>query len=158
MYRKMIFIFFTILSNISNREKTVILLLISSFSLYETLKYKPFILSSLNKLEIYSNFAALVSIFAGSLYVLEVSNEIKAITFCVIILRNTTFTIKWIISVFDIIMTTFSSKIFRCCPKLIEFYAIFKKSRDETPFSLFYLCSLFQNCKKNSVEYEMINC
>lgn len=154
----MIFIFFTVLSHLSNQEKTILLLLFSGFSLYGTVKYKPFILSSLNELEIYSNFAALISIFAGSLYVLDVNDEIKAITFCVIILINTAFSLKWMFSVIDIIKTTFSSKIFKFCPKLIRFYAILQKTRNETSISLFFLCNLYRNFKKNTQEYDMLHC
>ena len=126
MYRKIIFIFFTILTTISNEKKTTILLVISALSLYITVINRPFTQRELNILEAHSNATALITIFAGSLYILDINDNLKAM------LINAFFALKWFFSVFDILMLAYEKKIFRICPSFLNCYYLLKKTNDET--------------------------
>ena len=135
MYRKMIFIFFTIITTISNDKKTVFLLVISATSLFITVMNRPFLLRELNILEAHSNATALITIFAGSLYILDITDGLKAILFVLIILINSFFIVRWIFSVFDILMLTYETKILKFCPFILNTYYLLRKSIDDTPFT-----------------------
>ena len=135
MYRKIIFIFFTILTTIPNEQKTIILLFVSAGFLHYTLKNRPFVVQEMNMLEIQSNLTAMITIFSGSLYILNVSDIIKASTFTSIILINTFFAVKWFFSTLDAVLYFYGGKINRFCPCLLNYYAIYKKTNEITKFS-----------------------
>ena len=120
MYRKMIFIFFPMFAPLKTQENTAILLFFSSVSLLLTLKYKPFIFKTMNVLEVYSNMTALITIFSGSLYVLDINDNSKAIIFILIVLVNTKFALKWMFSVLDFALKTYEKQILRFCPFVLS--------------------------------------
>lgn len=131
----MIFIFFTVLSSFPNQQKTVILLFVSSLSLIASMYCNPYTLRSLNVLDIHSNYTALITIFAGSLYILDISEQGKNLIFVFIVLFNSIFVMKWAASTFDILVFTYEKTIFRICPGLLNIYAIMKKTNHETIFT-----------------------
>lgn len=158
MLRKIIFIFFTVLSSMQNKQKTVILLLLQSISLVYTIYSKPFALTSLNNLDVSSNFTFLMTIFAGSLYVLELGEETKIFLFFFIIIFNLKFMLKWLLTVFDILVFVYEKNFFRICPWFLNFYAIMKKSFHETKFSynlMKYLPNLLKNMCDNMKTYRL---
>ena len=91
-------------------------------------------LRELNILEVYSNISALVTIFAGSLYISDVGNEGKMFAFLLIILVNTIFTVKWLFEIFDILFFTYEKTISKCFPCVIDYFTYFKKTLDDTRF------------------------
>jgi len=158
MYRKMIFIFFSVISSLPKENKCVILLMISSFSLYITLQARPSVLTELNILEVHSNFTALVTIFAGWLYILDVADQLKILVFFFIVIINTIFIVKWLLAVFDIVFLTYEKKIFRFCPCLVNNFAIFKKTIAETRFNYNlprFICQFLSNFSINKREFTL---
>lgn len=152
MYRKMIFIFFTILSTLSNEKKTVILLFISAFSFYQSLKCRPFALRELNILDVNSNLTALITIFAGSLYIIDTSEEVKALVFILIVIINTAFVIKWFGSVLEIIVYSYEHKIYKICPWFLKLYLILKNASEKTKSTYFfpkYIYDFIKNLKSS---------
>lgn len=154
----MIFIFFTVLSSFPNEQKTVILLFVSSLSLIASMHCSPYCLRSLNVLDIHSNYTALITIFAGSLYILDISEEGKNLIFFFIVLFNSIFVIKWAASAFDIFVFIYEKTIFRFCPSLLNIYAIMKKTNHETTFTynlakygLVYGKNFFRNIREYSL-------
>lgn len=103
MYRKIIFIIFLTIQ-IDMTIKATVLLSLSFLSLVLILSFKPFVLQNLNILEFKSNFAALIALFVGNLYISEISDLFKAICFVMIILINTWFFLSFL---FDIIFLFF---------------------------------------------------
>ena len=159
MYRKMIFIFFTIISSLSNQQKALILLAISIFSANITLKKQPFILASLNNIEVESNVSALVTIFAGAFYVLNINETVKIMIFIIIILINTQFAYKWIVSVCEVLVYTHEKEINRFCPCLLSLYAVYKKTKNETPITYNlpkYVWIFFRNLLTNKNNFVLI--
>jgi len=159
MYRKMIFIFFSVISSLPNENKCVILLMISSFSLYATLQARPCVLRELNILEVESNIAALITIFAGSLYILDVADELKILVFFFIIIINTIFAVRWLLAVSDIVFLSYEKTILRCCPCLANNFAIFKKTIAETRFNYNlprFFCQFWSNFSINKREFTLV--
>lgn len=150
MYRKIMFIFFTILPSLSNETKTVILLFISAISFFQTLKCRPFFLRELNILDLSSNLTALITIFAGAIYILDVSEAFKALIFIIIVLINAKFAIKWFGSILDIFVYSYESKIYQLCPWFLNLYLILKQANEKTKPSFFlpkYIYDFMKNIK-----------
>lgn len=137
------------------QQKSIILLLFSSISLAFTMKSKPFVLKSLNVLDINSNYTVLFTLFAGSLYILEIGDEAKLLVFFVIIVFNSIFVIRWALAVLDIFVYIYEKQIFKCCPFLLNLVAIIKKTTHETKCSLSYLGNFARNFIKNMKEYSL---
>lgn len=159
MYRKMVFIFFSIMGSIPNDQKTTLLLLFSGFSLYATLKFRPFVLRELNILELQSNFTATITIFAGALYILDVGDFVKILVFFLIVVINTIFAVKWFLNVWDIVFFTYETKIFRVCPSLISNLYILRKSIAETQVSYNIpkvIFGFFKNLYHNRKNFELV--
>ena len=159
MYRKMVFIFFSIMSSIPNDQKTTILLLFSGFSLYATLKSRPFALRELNILELQSNLTAMITIFAGALYILDVGDFVKIIVFFLIVVINSIFAVKWFLAVWDIVFITYERNIFRICPCFVVNFYILKKTIADTRASLNlpkFLVHFFQNLYHNKKNFTIV--
>ena len=136
MYRKIVFIFFSMIPNISNEQKSSVLLLFAVLSFCSTVKYRPFILRELNMLEMQSNLTALITIFAGLIYVLEGGDFLQICIFLLIFIINTIFAVKWFLSVGDLFLYSYETKIFRMCPCFIKNIYIFRKTIADTTTSL----------------------
>lgn len=151
MYRKIIFIFFTILPSLSNEKKTVILLFISAFSFYQTFRCRPFSLRELNILDLNSNLTALMTIFAGSLYILDINEQFKALIFVLLIIINTKFAITWFEATLEIIIYSYQHQISKICPWILKIYLILKHITEKAKyFYLFpkYICDFIKNIGK----------
>lgn len=159
MYRKMIFVLFAVLTGFPNPPKTIILLFVASVSLVSTMYFRPFALRELNILESYSNYTILVTIFAGCLYTSNINEEMKIGIFLFIILFNTFFSIKWLLSVIEIFVYTYEKKISRFCPFFLKYFLILKKTSEEAksnynPIKYWYIFVV--NYRKNLKEYIVI--
>ena len=135
MYIKIVFIFFSILTTIPNQQKTVLLLFFATVSLFYTSKNRPFLDDEINLLEIQSNITAVVSLFAGSLYILDINDQLKAIAFSAIVIFNTLFAVKWFFSFLDVVIYLYGKKIFSYCPSFILVFYDFKKTAQMTKFT-----------------------
>ena len=149
MYRKMIFIFFSIFTAIDYQQRTSFLLFFSSLSLLITLKYKPFTLIEMNILEVESNITALITIFSGSLYVLDVGDAFKAIIFALIMLANTNFAFRWVFSVCDFTFKLYENKINKFCPFILRPYHALRNF-----FEMNYIKQTFNSIVQRSLSYK----
>lgn len=154
----MVFILISTLPMIENDQKSLILLLFITISACLTYCHKPFTLLRLNDMEQKSNFAAVITIFAGCLYVLSVHDLIKALAFLAILIYNLLFLVLWLVTVINIYVNVYSKKLFKFCPKLMNFLALLQKTAHSTEFNLNlrkYAQSLFNNFRENSKQYSL---
>ena len=157
MYRKIIFIFFSILTTLKNEKKTVFLLFLCGFSLFFTKVIGPFKKRELNILEVQSNLTATVTIFAGSLYILDISDYSKAMVFVLIVLINSIFVMKWLLSVFNILMDSYANKIGKICPCILFIYMIMKKTAISTRRSINFPKYMWNITKRFMVSKKNLN-
>lgn len=158
MFRKLVFIFFTVLSSMQIQQKSVILLFFSSLSLVYTIHSKPFVLNSLNILDVNSNYTILFTLFAGALYISQISEGVRLLIFSIIVVFNTIFVIKWAFGVFEIVTYTYEKNIQKFCPFLLLFIMIVKKTSQETKFTIFipnYIFWFVKNFLRNRREYRL---
>ena len=154
MFRKMVFILFSLLTNISKEQKTTFLLMFSVFSITATIKCEPYVLRELNLLELHSSLIASITIFAGLLYVLDVGEFLKISFFVLIVLINTIFAMKWFFYFCDMLFYTYETKIFKVCPCLVRKLYILRQTIADTsasfnlPKVIFkFIKNLYQNQK-----------
>lgn len=158
MYRKMIFILVTMLPMIENNQKSIILLLFTTLFTSFTFMHKPFTLFRLNDMEQKSNLAVLITIFAGCLYVLSIHDFLKAIAFLGILVFNLGFFLLWLATVINIYVNVYAKKIYKFCPKLMNFLAILQKTMNSTDFNLNfprYAKSFYKKFKENTKKYSL---
>lgn len=156
----MIFILITMLPMIENEQKSIILLLFTVLYTFLTYIHKPFILLRLNDMELKSNYAALITTFAGCLYVFSVNDFLKAIAFLAILIFNLGFLMLWLATVINIYITVYAKKIQRYCPRFMNFLAIMQKTMNFTAFTLNfrrYAKSFVKNFRKNTENYSLNN-
>lgn len=156
----MIFILITMLPMIENHQKSIFLLLFTVIYTSLTYIHKPFILSRLNEMELKSNYATLITNFAGCLYVFSVNDFLKAVAFLSILLFNLGFLLLWLATVINIYIMVYAKKIQRYCPRFINFLAILQKTMNSTEFTLNfrkYAKSLLKNFQKTSQNYSLNN-
>jgi len=120
MFRKIFFIFLSIIA-IDVFLKGVILLSVSFISLFLVLQKQPFILSKLNDLEYKSNFAALITLFVGNLYLCDISQVIQDICFVLILLTNTLFFCNFLFNVLYLLLHIHFEKLYKLSPRLTTF-------------------------------------
>ena len=120
MFRKNFFIFLSIIP-IDVFLKGVILLSVSFISLFLVLQKQPFILSKLNDLEYKSNFAALITLFVGNLYLYDISQVIQDICFVLILLTNTLFFCTFLFNVLYLLLHIHFEKLYKLSPRLTTF-------------------------------------
>ena len=77
--------------NVNIREKAHFLLFLTLLWTYLSVKHKPFIDSSLNNIDNYSNLSSSVVLFCGCLYLFEVNMVVQPILYLIIILINVAF-------------------------------------------------------------------
>lgn len=102
MYRKIIILSLNLLS-VSLLSKTIFLIIVSAVFTLLTFFARPFLLKQMNFLEFYSNLSALITIYSGALYISDVSDSFKAITFICILIVNILFGVLWIKSFLQIV-------------------------------------------------------
>lgn len=151
MYRKIIFIIFLTIQ-IDMTVKATVLLSLSFLSLALILSFKPFVLQNLNILEFKSNFAAMIALFVGNLYICNVSDLLKAICFAMIILINTWFFLSFL---FDIVYLFFQinyEKFQKFSPNFTRLFAKFLLKMDQ-----FSLMSCFKCIILNFITRKLFN-
>ena len=101
-----------------------------------------------------TNLIASITIFAGLLYVLDVSEFLKISVFVLIISINTIFAMKWFFYVCDMLFYTYETKILKICPCLVRNLYILRQTIADTPASfnlpkvIFkFIKNLYQNQK-----------
>lgn len=135
MARKMLFIFFTMLPSLENERKTIYLLSFCSISLYLTIKNNPYNRIKLNRIENCSNWASLITVFSGCLYVNGANHIIKAFGFGGILFINIRFISLWTLTFSRTVMRVYKDKIIRFCPLLFIFLTSLKKAFKKTKFN-----------------------
>ena len=134
MYRKIIFISINLLP-INSFTKVTLLIFLASFAFFVTLVYKPFTFQNLNVMEFYSLLSAIITLYSGALYISDVNDNLKAISFLTLIFVNLAFCITWFISLISIV-----------------FHSNIKKMQNLFPQCTYRLIACimsFQNTKKN---------
>lgn len=114
--------------------KAALLLMFSASSVVLTALHQPFQMKKLNQLELYSNLAVCVSIYAGTLYVQEKVNEtIKIILFLFILFVNLIFGFMWLFLAFELFFFNHFKCFFKYFPKisksLVAFSQILSKKK-----------------------------
>ena len=150
MYRKITIICFLLISTLENKQKTVYLLFFCTLSYFITFQNQPFMVKRLNVLEEEANLSVLCTIFSGSLYILEISDIVKAVSFVCILIINVRFLIIWFLPVFNIYMMVYGKKIFRYCPRFVNFVALLQKTSNMTKINALYLVNFSKNLMENS--------
>lgn len=134
MYKKMLFIFISMLPVLDNYQKSLIILLLSGIVFIVSIKHQPFDRHELNKMQEKSNSAAFITVFAGCLYVISVPDILKAIAFAIILITNLRFLLLWFTTVLNLYAKAYAPRLFIMCPRLMR---IFQKisSRVNTIFT-----------------------
>lgn len=102
MYKKNIMIFMTLFSE-NKQFQMVFLLFLSGFYYYITKMKKPFIVSSQNHLENWSNFSAFFLILAGNFLITIIDDTLKEILITGVLLFALYFLFIWIFYTFEIV-------------------------------------------------------
>ncbi len=111
MYRKIIFIAIDLFS-FGSLKKATILLFISGTNFGLVFYFHPFVFRELNVIECYSSFCVITAIFFGAMYLCnEVGDNIKLISFVIIVLINIFFLLN---CVYFLLTITFKRKWERC--------------------------------------------
>jgi len=152
MMRKIIFINVNIL-DIQMQQKSYILLLLMLLWIIVCLKNRPFIGIKLNKIDVLSNEASGILLFAGCLYFSDVDEFIKPFIFIIILMSNASFLYSIFKVSFDISLKTKMKNTFliKMIQKIQTIYLVFKKSIMITsyhPNPFEYYRNLRDNMKK----------
>lgn len=127
-----------------------LLLFFAAFSYILTHFSHPFVFSILNDIECYSLMSAIITLFSGALYLCNVSDYIKAISFSAIVLVNLCFALCWALNLFSIVFETNLTKLQQIFPfftyALVAFIMTFQKT--ERSWNIFVYLS---NIKKNYI-------
>ena len=153
MYRKIIFIGINLFP-INNFAKVTLLLLIALIASLMMFFLRPFIFNELNKIECYSLLSAIITLFSGALYRCDVSDELKAISFTTIILVNTLFCVRWLMSLLGIVFQTNMDKLRRIFPRFTYFIMACFLSLKTTKKS-FKVVSYMKNMRMNYSRFKV---
>lgn len=149
MSRKIIFIIFLTLQ-MELIVKAVILLFLTFLSLSMILTCKPFVLQDLNILELKSNLSALTILFAGNIYLCDVSDHLKAFCFSGIVIINTWFLWNFLFAIILLFFQINFERFHKFSPRITIICARFLLEIDQ--FSL-KTCFKFQKLKsKNKIK------
>ncbi len=125
MYRKIIFISVTVMQDADINTRATLLLFFAAFFYISTKIFQPFVLKELNLLEGFSNFAALVSLFFGCLFVLNIEEPLKFLSYFVILIVNVIFLVRWSFSVFRLFLAAHRQSIEKYFPNFVDrFYEL----------------------------------
>lgn len=135
MYRKILFISLNFFREMEIFTKAAILLLFSAISVILTAFKQPFAMRKLNQLELYSNLAVCVSIYAGALYIQEkVNDTLKIFLFIFIILVNLLFGLMWVVLTFELFFFNHFQCFFKYFPHFSKSFVAFGESFTKTKF------------------------
>lgn len=96
----MIFIAVNLLP-INSFTKVSLLLFFAAFSYIITYFSHPFVFDELNDIELNSLMSAMITLFSGALYLCDVGDYIKALSFSAIIFVNSCFSLGWAFHLFN---------------------------------------------------------
>ena len=147
MYRKIIFIAINLLS-ISPFTKVTILLFIAGYSFLTSYFCEPFTYKELNKIENYSLLSAMATLFAGGLYICDIADFLKAISFAFIIMVNIAFSLSWFWSVLNAVFSSYLSKFQQHFPNFTYFIVAGISTIEITKIT-FNICYYIREFKKN---------
>ena len=147
MYRKIIFIAINLFT-LTSFAKVTILLMIAGFAYLLTVFGQPFNYKELNKMEEYSLLSAMATLFSGALYVCDVNDTLKAISFAAIILINIAFIITWFASLMNIAFQAHLGKLQHYFPSCTYSVVAFLIALEQTKKTL-NICKYFQEVRKN---------
>lgn len=118
---------------------------------------KPFVFNRLNDIECYSLMSAIITLFSGALYLCNIGDFMKALSFSAIILVNLCFSFIWILNLLDIIFETNLGKLQHFFPfftySLVACIMAFQKT-EKTCNLLVYLKNIRN--KYNGIKQELI--
>ena len=117
MYRKIIFICFSIFQA-QVIIKAMFLLSLSFISLFLIIIYKPFVIKELNQLEYKSDLSALITLYAGNLYLCNISETSQALCFFLIVLINTWFFTNFVYNLLYLFLQIHFDKFYKLFPKI----------------------------------------
>ena len=147
MYRKIIFISINLLT-LTSFAKVTILLMIAGLAFVLTYFAQPFNYRELNKIEEYSLLSAMATLFSGALYVCDVNDILKAISFSAIILVNIAFIITWFFSLTNVVFQSHLGKLQEYFPKFTYSIVACIIALEKTKKSL-NICHYFKEAKQN---------
>ena len=116
MYRKIIFIAINLLP-ISSFTKVTLLILLASFAFLVTFLYQPFTFQKLNVIEFYSLLSAIITLYSGALYISDVNDTLKALSFLTILMVNLAFCFTWLLSLTSIVFSSNIKKLQNLFPQ-----------------------------------------
>lgn len=155
MYRKILFISVNFFRGMEIFTKAAILLLFSATSVILTAFHQPFAMNKLNQLELYSNLAVCISIYAGALYVQDRVNEtIKIFLFLFILFVNLIFGLMWLLLAFELFFFNHFKCFFKYFPKLSKSLVVLGKSFSKTKFE-WNLMKYANNLARTIHEYNL---
>lgn len=141
--------------NVNIREKAHFLLFLTLLWTYLSVKYKPFIDFSLNKIDNYSNLSSSVVLFCGCLYLFEVNMIVQPILYLIIIVINVAFLAFFAKTCFFIALSMVKNK--KIKNLISDGKTIFKKIKDslnKTGFDIRiwkYLRGVYENYKLENI-------
>lgn len=135
MYKKIIYISINVFEGMTNLSKANILLFVTFISFIRTELCKPFSLKRMNILELYSNMSASIVLISGIVYLLGVNEYYEVVIFLIILITNSVFLFLWFNSMIDIVLSIYSERLMRFCPKFIKALSIFIKAWKLVKFS-----------------------
>ena len=147
MYRKIIFIAIDLLS-ISSFTKVSILLFFASYAFIVSYFCEPFSYKELNKIENYSLLSAIATLFAGALYICDINDSLKAMSFVSIILVNIAFSLSWFWSILNAVLNSNLSRFKHYFPNLAYFIVAGIFTLEKTKRRL-NICNYIREFKKN---------
>lgn len=112
MFRKIVFIVFSSIP-INIFVKSVVLLFLASFPMFNTLKCMPFVFHHHNILEFKADQATFINFFIGNLYLFGISENLKIACFCIIILANTRFILDFLCEIIILFLKQYIVKLFQ---------------------------------------------
>lgn len=113
-------------------QKSLFLMSICTISSVLNYWRKPYNLPLLNQIEQYSNNAALVTIFSGCLYILDISEVTKEFIFFILLAYNLRFLTAWLLTFLNIYFIVYGRKMIKYCPKFMKFLAVIHKRVNPT--------------------------
>ena len=134
-------------------SKSVILICITFFSFFLVIMCRPFIWRELNALEFYSTMAAFITLFSGSLYISDISDDLKAFIFIFIILTNTFFGLNFLYYLFCLALNLYFENLEKLCPN--KFYHILSFVENISFANIFYL--FFRNNQAQETKEKLHN-
>ena len=128
MYRKICLLLFFNFQSLNISMKLTLIMFIMYMMLLLIIQCQPFILADHNNLEYYSSFSSFFLIFAAYLYILEISEVVKAICFIFINVINFFFILPWNVGMLRILLLKYSEIFLKYIPNMFYFILAFDRT------------------------------